>query len=330
MHEDYLAEKAIKDTEFAKLSDTYQQYIDQRIGDFQDLTEEDNATLESERQQWEDWSTSNQYVTPDNRDEELESSGRRLVIQDGEIGRDSSGESPSNESVYESYENSLRKPEEVRGTGAGSQGTSEEFGLSSQTEGESKAAAAAQEKLKQEQATKAKDAEQRAQADADLGGFNLTGSDRTADVAAANGQQDLLGSNPEAQVEQAKEALDAAHVTGTDRTTTIAAVRRGDLTANEVAEAHKPTSKIVDFGEVIGGAKKDLWQTYQKAMSDEVPEDAKNITISKYFPEPNYEKLIEAGVDVRALAAVKAMRDELPSKPQKPYGCRYKSLSIPN
>ena len=52
-------------------------------------------------------------------------------------------------------------------------------------------------KIKQEQELKAKEAEQRAQADADRDSFNLTGSDRKADVEAANGQQDLLASNPE-------------------------------------------------------------------------------------------------------------------------------------
>lgn len=40
------------------------------------------------------------------------------------------------------------------------------------------------------------------------------------------------------EVTRAKEALDQAGVTGTDRTSTIAAVRRGDLTADEVAESH--------------------------------------------------------------------------------------------
>ena len=319
LHEDYLAEKEIKDAEFTKLSETYQKDIDNQIGEFEDLTEEDHAKLEQDLQQWEDWAKLNQHIIPDNRDEELDSSGRRLVSQDGEIGRDSSREGPSNEDLYQPYEGARSKQEEVRGTRSGSQGTSEEFGLKGQTEEEARAQADQQAKLKQEQELKAKEAEQRAQADADRDSFNLTGSDRKADVEAANGQQDLLASNPEAQVEKAKEALDEAGVTGTDRTSTIAAVRRGDLTAQEVAESHKPATKIEDFGEVIGGAKKDLWQTYQKAMSEELPVDAKNITLSKHFPEPNYEKLIEAGVNVKSLAAVKAMRDAIPTKPQKAY-----------
>ena len=76
-------------------------------------------------------------------------------------------------------------------------------------------------------------------------------------------------------------------MTATDRTSTIAAVRRGDLTAQEIAESHKPSAKIEDFGEKIGGAKKDLRQTYQKAMSEVLPVDAKNITLSpKTGPSP--------------------------------------------
>ncbi|MFA7269949.1 MAG: LPD38 domain-containing protein [Sterolibacterium sp.] len=51
------------------------------------------------------------------------------------------------------------------------------------------------------------------------------------------GQGDLLAAKPDPVIE-AKKTLDAAGITGTDRTTTIAAVRRGDLTAEDVAEAH--------------------------------------------------------------------------------------------
>lgn len=63
-----------------------------------------------------------------------------------------------------------------------------------------------------------------------------------------NTQGGLFNSNRDAErvkefvtvgaVAQAKATLDAAGVTGTDRTSTIAAVRRGDLTAEDVAEAH--------------------------------------------------------------------------------------------
>jgi GGDEF domain-containing protein len=75
---------------------------------------------------------------------------------------------------------------------------------------------------------------------------------------------------------------------------------------------------IADFGEKLEGAKKDLWRNYQKAMSDELPTDVKEITLSKHFPEPDYDNLIASGIDVRVIAAVKAMRDEITSKPKLP------------
>lgn len=78
-------------------------------------------------------------------------------------------------------------------------------------------------------------------------------------------------------------------------------------------------SPIEDFGDKIAGAKKDLWKDYKKSLSDELPADVKDITLSKHFPEPDYEAMISAGADIRALAAAKAMRDEVPPKPQKSY-----------
>lgn len=83
-------------------------------------------------------------------------------------------------------------------------------------------------------------------------------------------------------------------------------------------EQSKPES-ITDFGEKLEGAKKDLWKSYQKAMSDELPEDAKDITLSKHFPEPDYENLIASGLDIRAVASIKAMRDAIPAKPRMSY-----------
>lgn len=81
--------------------------------------------------------------------------------------------------------------------------------------------------------------------------------------------------------------------------------------------ADKPKDTIEDFGEKIAGAKKDLWKDYEKAITDELPADIKDITLAKHFPEPNYEALIANGVTTDVLASIKAMRDIIPSKPQK-------------
>lgn len=71
---------------------------------------------------------------------------------------------------------------------------------------------------------------------------------------------------------------------------------------------------LEDFGEKIGGARKDVWT---KAMSEELPAEAKDIKLATHFPMPDFAKLIEEGADPKAMAMVKAMRDEIPAKPQK-------------
>lgn len=80
-----------------------------------------------------------------------------------------------------------------------------------------------------------------------------------------------------------------------------------------------PTGKperIEDFGEKILGARKDMWGKYRAAMTSELPADVRSITLSQYFPEPNYEAAIAKGITTEQLAIVKALRDSIPAKPQ--------------
>lgn len=77
--------------------------------------------------------------------------------------------------------------------------------------------------------------------------------------------------------------------------------------------------EIVDFGEKLEGAKKDLWQTYNHTLTEKLPDDLSQITMSKHFPEPNYKQLIEDGMDVERLATFKALRDEIRNKPRVGY-----------
>jgi ribosomal protein S18 acetylase RimI-like enzyme len=81
----------------------------------------------------------------------------------------------------------------------------------------------------------------------------------------------------------------------------------------------EPEAPIDDFGEKLSGAKKDLWKGYSKSLGEKLPENLKDITLSKHFPEPDYETLIKEGVDIKALAVIKAFRDYIPSKPKKQY-----------
>lgn len=82
-----------------------------------------------------------------------------------------------------------------------------------------------------------------------------------------------------------------------------------------------PTGKperIEDFGEKILGARKDMWGKYRAAMTSKLPADVRSITLSQYFPEPNYEAAIAKGITTEQLAIVKALRDSIPTKPQRP------------
>lgn len=408
MHEKSL-EEARQAADAQKLSEQAQELITDLVGEFQETAKVDYEELNEELKQWEQ-SSYEQANLPEFDNESILADGSRMAQEAGEFDTNPAGESRGNEGADRATESKGQDQSRVSSKGTKSPGQ-EGFNLSGLTESESKAKAEKDAANVTKAAEKKKLADQKAKADEEVGSFNLTGSDREADVAAANGQQDLLAAPAESKesteekkpakksvkvkgaekeaalkerftpgniiyngywnshdkvisfnwndgnwsvkvqevkkedgewvaigavrehstapesrdkvveqakkdpVEQAKEVLDAAGVKGVDRTSTIAAVRRGDLTPSEVAEAHAP---IGDFGEKLEGAKKDLWQDYQKSMSDPLPEDAKDIVLSKFFPEPDYENLIASGIDVRAIAAIKAMRDELPNKPKRP------------
>ncbi|MBZ0218030.1 MAG: hypothetical protein K8F25_15850, partial [Fimbriimonadaceae bacterium] len=81
--------------------------------------------------------------------------------------------------------------------------------------------------------------------------------------------------------------------------------------------ARLPENKITDFGEKIEGARKDAVRDIVQSLTDDV--DIASEPLSKTFPQPDYEKLSEAGVDRKALALVAVMRDVIPMKPKKAY-----------
>jgi len=81
----------------------------------------------------------------------------------------------------------------------------------------------------------------------------------------------------------------------------------------------KATGKTLeDFGEKLGGARKD----YAVSLRDATGTDPKSVPLSKAFPQLNYKKLIEEGVDPRIVAAVRSLRDEIPSKPRQAWKLR--------
>lgn len=74
---------------------------------------------------------------------------------------------------------------------------------------------------------------------------------------------------------------------------------------------------IGDFGEKIGGARKDAWRERQQDMLSRVT-DAELATtpLSKIWPAPDYDKLRESGMGERELAWLHALRDSIADKPR--------------
>ncbi|QDU34283.1 hypothetical protein KS4_23500 [Poriferisphaera corsica] len=81
-------------------------------------------------------------------------------------------------------------------------------------------------------------------------------------------------------------------------------------------------TKIEDFGEKIGGARKDYAQTLKSyintnvaSMDDE--QIVKQAKLAKIFPAPDYHKLKKSGLSDQSLIAVKVLRESIGSAPQK-------------
>lgn len=80
-------------------------------------------------------------------------------------------------------------------------------------------------------------------------------------------------------------------------------------------------AKIEDFGEKIGGARKDLYRLDRELRVDDITDWSdidrdKYITKNEVFPRPDYNKLYADGMDREVLFFIKRVRDALPSKPE--------------
>ncbi|MDV3479887.1 PLxRFG domain-containing protein [Sphingobium yanoikuyae] len=83
------------------------------------------------------------------------------------------------------------------------------------------------------------------------------------------------------------------------------------------ATAATPPAKIEDFGEKLLGARKDYAQSLKERMAEAEGIDVSAEPLSVSWPEPNYQKLLEDGVEDYVVASVRALRDAVPAKPQK-------------
>lgn len=131
------------------------------------------------------------------------------------------------------------------------------------------------------------DLKRRAQADSERGAFTLTGSDRPADVQAAQGQGGLF-----------------------DAPAATASPAPQDGTANTEAQR----AGIADFGEKLGGARKD--RAAIEAMSrDFTDAELESLPLSKIWPADEIDKI----EDTFSAAVAHAARAEIPAKPRTTY-----------
>lgn len=162
--------------------------------------------------------------------------------------------------------------------------------LSSYTDDDLAQREAEQRAAADREAREQQDLERRAQADAERGAFTLTGSDRHADVQAAQGQGGLFDA-PAATASPAPQ----------DGTTNTEAQRAG----------------IADFGEKLGGARKD--RAAIEAMSrDFTDAELESLPLSKIWPADEIDKI----EDTFSAAVAHAARSEIPAKPRTAYKAR--------
>ena len=143
----------------------------------------------------------------------------------------------------------------------------------------------------------------RKEAEAELKAKQKAESDKGIDSLADEmlgtyGTNDLFGGNPLANLGQ-NDTVPSDKVT-----------QKGKVLADKANE------NIQDVGEKLEGAKKFTY-TLKESLSDDV--DVSSVPLSKSFPQPDYEKLVESGVKSQTAAMIAVMRAEIPTKPQKGY-----------
>lgn len=83
----------------------------------------------------------------------------------------------------------------------------------------------------------------------------------------------------------------------------------------DFVKAEAKGERIEDFGEKIGGARKDYYADQLDQMRKVPDADIVTVPLSKSWPEPDHQKLIDEGADPFVVAFIRAGRDEIPRKP---------------
>ncbi len=89
--------------------------------------------------------------------------------------------------------------------------------------------------------------------------------------------------------------------------------------ANDESPVDPPvkSGRIEDFGQKIGGARKDAWTGFKDQLGEVSDEQIAAEPLSRVWPQPDYQALLDNGADPLAVAFVRAARDEIPNKPRQ-------------
>lgn len=134
--------------------------------------------------------------------------------------------------------------------------------------------------------------------------------DRGVKPAAAS--QPKPEKQPEASAAAAPASQSAAVKESLTAQEPAAQAEKPEKAPEDPPAAKKTAEKIEDFGEKLAGARKDYAATLKDAMSVDVAAEP----LSKSWPEPDYQKLLDGGADPFMVSWVHAARDEIPTKPQ--------------
>lgn len=109
-----------------------------------------------------------------------------------------------------------------------------------------------------------------------------------------------------------------------DFTLTVAeAVEEATKAPKEPSEKDKDSKDTVnhrilqDFGHKIGGARKDAYATYYCSLQEAATRKVEKLTLSANWPAPNYQKLLDGGVEPWKVSAIRALRDSCAARPKR-------------
>ena len=139
----------------------------------------------------------------------------------------------------------------------------------------------------------------------------------------------MFTGKPDAKELKAAPVARAVTGAGTEQNPSKATVDKAQFATESVATAEPAPDRIEDFGETLQGARKMLYaEAYADGMAQAKELDTKAHPLSKTWPEPDYAKLLEGGATPQAVSMVRAMRDAVPTKPQKDWKLKGWSANV--